>query len=145
VISDALYHAIPGYGLYHGITESFDEDIPFSIKARNAALGGASHGLYVSTLTHHAIKMQNYQIAIKGYYSGPTHGWAMYRWLITRALVPTVVVSAGVVAATELSKTKTGNIGMQPIPGSGGGYSNPLGGSDETYYPFKSFFDWIFG
>ena len=113
VISDALFHAVPGYGLYHGITESYDEDIPFSIKARNAALGGASHGMYVSTLTHHAIKMQDYQIATKGYYSGPTHGWAMYRFLITRVLPPTAVAAVVVAAGAGVSYAIAGEEGVQ--------------------------------
>ena len=50
-------------------------------------------------------------------------------------------VVAGGVSAYELSKTKTGNLGMQSIPGSSGGYTNPMGGGSDSYYPFKGFFD----
>ncbi len=113
VIRDAFLHAIPGYGLYHGLSESQDESIPFAIKARNAALGGASHGFYLSTLTHYAIKMQDYQILTKGYYSGPTHGWAMYRFLITRVLPPTAVAAAVVGVGAGVSYAIAGEEGLQ--------------------------------
>ncbi len=52
-----------------------------------------------------------------------------------------VPVVAGGVSAYELSRTKTGNLGMQSIPGSGGGYTNPMGGGSDSYFPFEGFFD----
>ena len=64
--------------------------------------------------------------------------------IVPRAAVPVVVSTAVVISASELSKTKTGNLGMQEIPGSQGGYTNPMGGGDSNYYPFKGFFDWLF-
>jgi hypothetical protein len=51
-----------------------------------------------------------------------------------------VVVSAGVVAS-ELQSTLHGNLGMEEIPGSMGGYSHPMGGGDSSYHPFQWFFD----
>jgi len=54
--------------------------------------------------------------------------------------VASFVVGTGVVAS-ELQSTLHGNLGMQEIPGSMGGYSHPMGGGDSSYYPFQSFFD----
>ena len=87
---------------------------------------------------------------------GPMESWKvlksahLYRTLSTpvrygRYAASSAAPVLGVASAVELSKTKTGNIGMRSIPSSGGGYSNPMGGSDETYYPFKGVIDAIFG
>ena len=86
-----------------------------------------------------------------------TRGNAFRYWAVSRAyasgnmfgtavtFAPVAVGAAAVlIAGSELSKTKTGNLGMQEIPGSRGGYSNPMGGGDSDYYPFKGFFDWLF-
>lgn len=50
-------------------------------------------------------------------------------------------------AQYELSKTKISNVGMEPIPGVTGAYSNPMGGSfdNDFYYPGKGIIEWIFG
>jgi len=65
---------------------------------------------------------------------------------VARSSAPAIVGTAAFVSARELQKTLHANVGMEPIPGSGGGYSNPMGGgSDETYYPFKGLVDRIFG
>lgn len=82
MIYDAVLHAIPGYGLYHGYKESSDPDIPFAIKVRNVTLGAAAHAFYVVSATEHALTVQDFMIKTKGYYSGPTHGWAAIRNLI---------------------------------------------------------------
>ena len=56
---------------------------------------------------------------------------------------PVGVAIATAVAASELQETLHSNIGMEPIPGSGGGYTNPMGGTGETYYPGKGVVDWV--
>lgn len=60
-------------------------------------------------------------------------------------LAPVIGVTAAVVLGNELQTTMHSNVGMEPIPGSGGGYSNPMGGSDDFYYPGKGIIDYIFG
>lgn len=64
---------------------------------------------------------------------------------LARASAPAIVAGVGVIMASELQETLHSNIGMEEIPGSGGGYSNPMGGSGETYYPFKGIVDYFTG
>lgn len=60
------------------------------------------------------------------------------------AAAPAIVAGVGVLVASELQKTLHSNIGMQEIPGSQGGYTNPMGGSgSDTYYPGKGLVDWV--
>lgn len=60
-------------------------------------------------------------------------------------LTPMAGITAAVVLGNELQTTLHSNLGMQEIPGSGGGYTNPMGGSGETYYPFKGLVDYFKG
>lgn len=64
---------------------------------------------------------------------------------LTRPLAPAAIAVGTTVVALELQQTLHSNVGMEEIPGSEGGYTNPMGGSDETYYPFKGLVDYIFG
>lgn len=64
---------------------------------------------------------------------------------VTTAVAPALAAGAGVVMASELQTTLHSNLGMEEIPGSRGGYSNPMGGSSETYYPFKGLVDYFKG
>jgi hypothetical protein len=82
MIGESISHIIPGYGLYLGYKESSDPDIPFATKVLNATLASVAHGAYYISTTAYAIKIQNWQIRNRGYYSGPTHGWANTRRLI---------------------------------------------------------------
>ena len=61
--------------------------------------------------------------------------------IVPSYVAPAVIaVTAGVVAS-ELQTTLHGNLGMEEIPGSMGGYSHPMGGGDSSYHPFQWFFD----
>lgn len=61
-------------------------------------------------------------------------------------LAPVAGIATAAVLGSELQRTLHSNVGMQEIPGSRGGYSNPMGGgSDESYYPFKGLVDYIIG
>jgi len=75
----------------------------------------------------------------------PLGGVAAARPAVFAAVSPAALVVASAVMASELQETLHSNIGMEPIPGSGGGYTNPMGGSGETYYPGKGVVDWIGG
>lgn len=58
------------------------------------------------------------------------------------ASIGTVAAVAGTgLVASELEKTLHGNLGMEEIPGSRGGYTHPMGGGDSSYHPFQWFFD----
>ena len=57
--------------------------------------------------------------------------------------LPIVGITAAVIMVNELQTSMHSNLGVQEIPGSQGGYTNPMGGSGETYYPFKGLIDWI--
>lgn len=61
-------------------------------------------------------------------------------------VAPVLGVTAAVVLGNELQTTLHSNVGMEPIPGSGGGYSNPMGGSgDDFHYPGKGIIEYLFG
>lgn len=59
--------------------------------------------------------------------------------LVRQPQLPALAATA--VVASELQSTLHGNLGMQEIPGSMGGYSHPMGGGDSSYHPFQWFFD----
>lgn len=76
----------------------------------------------------------------------PLGGIAAARGPVFAAVGSQVVPAVGAtVVALELQQTLHSNVGMEEIPGSNGGYTNPMGGSDETYYPFKGLVDYVFG
>ena len=88
----------------------------------------------------------------RGLRIGPMESFKILRSAQTYRLITTPVRYApravpvlAAVSAVELSRTKTGNIGMQQIPSSGGAYTNPMGGGDDNYYPFKGLVDLIKG
>ena len=60
-------------------------------------------------------------------------------------ILPMAGIATAAVLGNELQTTLHSNIGMQEIPGSGGGYTNPMGGTGETYYPFKGLVDYFTG
>ena len=69
---------------------------------------------------------------------------ALYRGVTSPVGRQLVVLTAVVVGHSELSKTVTGNIGMQPVPHVSGAVTHPFeGGSDEIYYPGKGIVDWF--
>ena len=74
-------HAIPGYG-YVALYDTITSDAPFAIKARDAAIAGATIGFHTVFATASAIRLMDHQIATKGYYSGRTHGWGAIRHMI---------------------------------------------------------------
>ena len=126
------------FARYYGspVSEFYDTSIESMLRKSSVIYGSMfSFGYFEAYLTGASV-MQRWSagMAAVNRYSGAK--------LATSSSVTPVVL--GLYAHKELGETVTGNIGMEPIPGSGGGYSNPMGGSDEHYYPFKSFFDWIF-
>lgn len=92
-------------------------------------------------------------LTLLNYVQGPKY--AMDFWTLHQSLNPArnmILRHGGPVGAlatmqVELSKTKISNIGMDPIPGVKGAYSNPLGGKSgsDVYYPGKGIIDFIFG
>ena len=92
-------------------------------------------------------------LALLNYIQGPKY--AMTFWKLHESLNPArnLVIRYGgapalaAAAQFELSKTKISNVGMEPIPGVAGAYSNPMGGSSDNdfYYPGKGLIEWLFG
>lgn len=117
MIGNALSHVIPGYGLYHGYEESTDPSIPFATKVLNVSIGSAAHAFYYISTTAYAVKIQNWQIRNRGYYSGPTHGWANTRRLILSS--PYVLGAAAAAYAISQIPPDTGSL-KQTIAHRGG-------------------------
>jgi len=63
----------------------------------------------------------------------------LFFYIVRQPQLPALAVTA--VVASELQSTLHGNLGMEEIPGSMGGYSHPMGGGDSSYHPFQWFFD----
>ena len=92
-------------------------------------------------------------LQLLNYVQGPKYAmdfWTLHqsinpaRNMAIRAGGPVAIMAA---AQVELSKTKVSNLGMEPIPGVEGAYSNPMGGSsgNDFYYPGKGLVDWFKG
>lgn len=115
------------------------KDMSFAARAVSVELGAmASMYAYLNLLN---------------YVQGPKYAmdfWTLHasinpaRNLVIRQAGPVAVIAA---AQVELSKTKVSNIGMDPIPGVAGAYSNPMGGSsgNDFYYPGKGLVEWVKG
>lgn len=136
-------HAAIAFGpfgtLYHGGSIAGDPSVETVKEAAKIEMGalGLTYGY----------------LALLNYIQGPKY--AMSFWRLHESLNPArnLVIRHGgapalaAAAQYELSKTKISNVGMDPIPGVAGAYSNPMGGSSDSefYYPGKGIIDWIFG
>lgn len=126
---------------YYGspITEFYDTSLTSMVKKASVVYGSMFGFGYFEAYMRGATVLQRYHAGLvaASRYSGA-------RMAFSSSIMP---VTAALLTHRELGKTMTDNIGMQEIPGSRGGYTNPMGGSDdnEFYYPFKGTIDYIFG
>mgnify|MGYP000196028576 CR=1 FL=1 len=105
MVSEALLHLVPGYGLYHA-QKTLRSDAPFAVKVRDATMGTTITGLHLIFATEHALKIQAATGSASG---GLARNWMMWqRVLPAVASVPTVVVAQAVAATvvqTDLAET----------------------------------------
>lgn len=123
---------------YYGspITEFYDTSVTSMLKKASVVYGSMFGFGYFEAYMRGATVMQRWNagLAAVSRYSGA-------RMAFSSTIMPTTFA---LYTHRELGKTMTGNLGMKEIPGSRGGYTNPMSGGDETYYPFKGLIDYIF-
>ncbi len=93
---DMMAHLIPGYAFY-SLYNTVTSDESFTEKATNAAIHGTAIGLHAIFAAHHGVRIQDAMIKSRGYYSGPTHGWGVYR-----AVYPALATSAAVLGVVAV-------------------------------------------
>lgn len=123
---------------YYGspITEFYDTSLTSMVKKASVVYGSIFGFGYFEAYMSGATVLQRWNagMAAAARYSGA-------RMAFSSTITP---VTIALLSHKELQTTTRKNLGMQEIPGSRGGYTNPMAGGDETWYPFKGLIDYIF-